>query len=170
MFCAPTPEWSATLAAAPGGAAGIFNTVGIIRRLIDEGKTQPVIIDTAVRLIYLAPERDECSEIDAIHAFVRDSVRYVRDVVGVETLATPEITLQRRAGDCDDQTALLGALLESAGYPTRLVIAAYNRPGVWEHIYLQALCNGEWINLDPTEHMPMGYAPPDALSLWVESR
>lgn len=170
MFMAPTIEWSGTLCAAPGGTAGIFHTVRLIRDLIDSSKVDPSIIETATRLIFLAPERDGCSEIDAIHAYVRDSIRYQRDVVGVETLATPSVTLARRVGDCDDQTALLGALLESVGYPTRLVIAAYNRPEHWEHIYLQVLCDQQWVDLDATEHQPMGYAPPGALSLWVEPR
>ena len=170
MLTAPITHWTGTLAAAPNGTAGIMHTVRLIRQHIDNGKVDPDIIDTAIQIIFLTPEKDHCAEVEALHAFVRDSIRYVRDVVGVETLATPSVTLRRGVGDCDDQTALLGALVESVGYPTRLVMAAYQQPGVWEHIYLQAPCGGQWYDLDATEHYPMGYAPPDALSLWIEPR
>ena len=170
MFCAPTVTLTARLTRQPDGAAGIFATVRAMRDAIDRGKTDPDIISAAGALIYTTPERAECSEVAAIFEFVRDSIRYVRDPVGVESLADPAITLRRMLGDCDDQAALLGALLESVGYPVRLTIAAYQRPGVWEHTYLECYCDGQWIALDPTEYGPIGYAPPGALSIWNEAR
>jgi len=53
-------------------------------------------------------------------------------VVGaVDTVHYPRETLAQRAGDCDDTTVLLAALVESVGIPTRLV----DVPG---HVFLLA--------------------------------
>ena len=78
------------------------------------------------------------------------------------------MTLQGRIGDCDDQVVLLATLLESVGYPTRFVVAGYNVPGQLEHVYLQALLDGQWVDMDPTEQYPMGWAAPRAVAYGVE--
>jgi len=170
MRCAPYVGLTGQLARVPPGTAGIFATVRAMRSLIDAGKVSPVMIEAASQLIYLVPAKAQLSEIDALFSWVQDHVRYQQDVAGVETLADPLTTLRRQAGDCDDQVTLLGTLLEAAGYPTRIVIAAYQAPQAWEHTYLQALADGQWIDLDPTEDGPIGYAPPGAVSLWIEPR
>jgi hypothetical protein len=59
----------------------------------------------------------------------------------VDTVRFPRTTLHNRTGDCDDTTALLGSLLESAGIPTAILTT----PG---HIFL-AFDSGE-----PTENAP----------------
>lgn len=168
MYLAPLPTFTATPAPAPSGNAGVFHTVALMRRYIDAGKISAPIIQAATSLVYLTPERDEQSEVIAIFNFVRDSIRYQRDVCGVETLCTPEMTLQRGVGDCDDKTALLCALLESVGYPTRLVMAAYTEPGKYEHVYCDVFLCGDWVSADPTERKPLGYSPPGAMTIWNE--
>lgn len=168
MRCAPYVGLTGRLARAPSGAAGIFYTLRLIREAINAAKVDPRMIEAATQLIYMTPAKATLPEIDAIFSWVRDHVRYVRDVHGVETLASPWTTFQRQAGDCDDQVALLGALLEAVGYPVRLVIAAYNEPGVWEHVYLQVYADGFWLDADATEELPLGAAPAGAISIWTE--
>lgn len=170
MRCAPYVGLTGRLAAAPSGAAGIFHTVQVMRRLIDTWKTDPRIIEAATQLIYLVPQKAQASEVEAIYTYVRDHVRYQQDVAGIETLADPWTTLRRQVGDCDDQVTLAATLLEAAGYPTRIVIAAYQAPQAWEHTYLQVLTDGQWIALDPTEDGPPGYVAPGAVSTWIEPR
>lgn len=168
MFQAPLFDIApASVPTVPGGA-GVFVTARLIRDAINKGKRRGEIIQAATALIYTTPERDEAHEVRAVFEWVRDSIRYVRDPHGLESLSAAHVTLRRMSGDCDDQVALLGALLESIGYPVRLVIAAYQAPNAWEHVYAQAFVNGAWIDLDPTERQPMGWAPPDPLSLWIE--
>ena len=147
-----------------------MHTARLIRRLIGEWRTRPEVMQAATSIIYTQPEKDEHSEAARLFEWVRGSVRYVRDVAGLETLASPGATLRRLSGDCDDQVTLLGALLESVGYPVRLIITAYQRPGEWEHIYLEVLLGGEWVPMDATEHQPMGWEPDGAVSRWVEPR
>lgn len=126
------------------------------------------IRQAATSIVFLTPEKNEHAEVDALYSWVRDHVRYVRDIHEVETLSTPERTLQGRIGDCDDQATLLASLLEAVGYPTRFVVAGYYEHGSVEHVYLQAFAGGDWIDLDPTEKQCMGWAPPGPVSLYIE--
>lgn len=168
MYLAPDVPLTVSAVPLAFGSAGTAQTMRAMRELIEQGKRHPEIIRAATAVIYTTPEKFEAGEACAVFDFVRDTVRYVRDVNGAETLAAPHITLARQLGDCDDQVTLLGAMLEAVGYPTRLVVAAYQGPSLWEHVYLQVWADGEWIACDPTERQPMGYEPPGAASLWIE--
>ena len=169
MYQAPTVTLNARVAPMPSGSAGVFTTVSTMRQMVNMSKRDPRIIQASTSIIWTAPERDELSEVQALYEWVRDGVRYVRDVHAMETLSDPAITLARRLGDCDDQSALLASMLESVGYPTRFVMGAFAAPGVWDHVWLQVFAAGEWIDIDPTEHQYLGWAPPDPFTVWVES-
>lgn len=142
-------------------------TLRAMRALVRESRKSLDIRQAATTAVFLTPERDQLAEVDALFSLVRDSVRYVRDIHDVETLSSPEKTLAGRIGDCDDKATLLAALLESVGYPTRFVVAGYST-GELEHVYLQVFALNQWIDLDATEHMPMGWSPPDPVILMVE--
>ena len=71
--------------------------------------------------------------------WVRRNIRYTRDIFRVELLHTARRMLELRAGDCDDMTILLGAMLMATGHPVRLVLAGFRkqkRHG-YSHIYLE---------------------------------
>jgi transglutaminase-like putative cysteine protease len=80
----------------------------------------------------------------------------------VELLHSARRMLELRAGDCDDMTILLAAMLKAIGHPVRLVLVGFNpnRKTVFTHIYLEAFCKGWWLPLDPTVNRPPGWAPP----------
>jgi len=83
--------------------------------------------------------------------YVRRNVRYTRDHVTHDTFQAPHRTLQYRAGDCDDQTILLGSLLRAVGIPVKLRIYWLRSTGKPGHIALRAnVGRGRWITLDPT--------------------
>lgn len=153
---------------APAGRAGPHHTLRMMRQLINEYKKQVEIIDTAIQVVFLVPEKDEMSEIDALFNFVRDNIRYTRDVHGVETLANPAITLQRKVGDCDDKTTLFATLAEAIGYPTQLVMAGYYGSRDFEHVYCRVLTSQGWLDADTTEKFPLGFAPPGASVFFAE--
>lgn len=167
MHLAPHVSLTGTLARGPDGAGSVFHTLRLMRELVQAGRVDPAIIQAATSIIWLTPEKDDAHQARALFEWVRDSVRYVRDVHEVETLALPRITLARRAGDCDDQTVLLASMLEAVGIPTRFVMGAYNSEQ-FEHVYLQCFVAGEWIDCDATEREPFGYAPPDPVRLFIE--
>lgn len=168
VYAAPTVTLNARTVPVPSGNAGVFATLRAMRELVNARKADPRIIQAATSIVWCAPERDELCEIEALHAYVRDSIRYVRDPHALESLTDPVVTMTRKVGDCDDQAALLAALLEAVGYPTRFVIGAFSTPGAWDHVWLQTYASGQWIDADPTEHQPLGWAPPEPLSIWIE--
>jgi transglutaminase-like putative cysteine protease len=168
MMNAPTPMLNARTIPTPSGAAGVYHTLRVMREAVATSKVDPALIQTATGIIFLTPEKNELSEVTAIFEWVRDHVRYVRDPHGVESVTDPRMTVRRMVGDCDDQTALLCALFEAVGYPTRFVMGAYSVPGNFEHVYCQVFAGDSWINCDPTERQPLGYAPPDPVSLYFE--
>lgn len=169
MRLIPDYPFTVTLASAPSGRSAPFHTLRVMRSLVnsERGKLNAHVLRTAVNLCLLAPPRDYLSEIQSIFNYVRGSVRYLRDVYGVETVADPLTTLGRMVGDCDDKATLLAALLEAVGNPTRFVIAQYGGED-YEHVYVEVFVNGEWIELDPTESGPVGWAPPGAVKVWRE--
>lgn len=168
MRIAPLPRLSGVVVGIAEGHAGTLQTLGAMRALVRRWRVDPSIRQAATSIAFLTPEKDEFAECRAVFEWVRDNVRYFRDVHNVETLTTPDKTLSGLVGDCDDQTVLLASLFESIGYPTRFVIAAYTR-AEFEHVYLQVFCGDQWIDCDPTEHEPFGWAPPDPITVAYES-
>jgi len=104
-------------------------------------------------------QKDRIGEIRALNNFVRDHIRYVRDIYGVETLHTAEQVLKQASGDCDDKAILLAAMLESLGYPTRF-LAVGSRPGAFEHVIVETKPYGNWIACETTNPVQLGYMPP----------
>lgn len=168
MFLAP--EIPATYERRPmaDGEAGIFETLALMRQMVNDYKTQPTMRQAALNVTFMTPAQNDIAEVEALFAFVRDYIRYTKDVYGIETLATPDKTLEMRVGDCDDMTVLLATLLESIGYPTRFVIEGYQDSSLWEHVYLEVCLYGDWVPLDPTEMVSMGWQPPDPMIRWTE--
>jgi len=166
---APTPVLSGYVVPLANGVGGVEQTLQMMRQLFNQCKTNVQIRQAATNTIFLTPEKDEYSEAEAIFNFVRDNIRYVKDVNDIETLSTPMMTLEGRLGDCDDQTVLLAAMLESVGYPTRFVVEGYRVPGEYEHVYLQALVFDQFISMDPTEQKYMGWSPPNPVAQMVEN-
>jgi hypothetical protein len=105
--------------------------------------------------------KDYLGEIKALFEWVQHHVRYTKDPFRVEVLHSARRLLELRAGDCDDMTILLGAMLEAIGHPVRLVIIGPDplRPQLFSHIYLEAYYNGRWIPLDATMPHAMGWEP-----------
>jgi transglutaminase-like putative cysteine protease len=129
-----------------------------MRDVVRRYKRHPQVRGTATDLVRDLPQKDRVAEVTRIFGFVRDRIRYVRDVRGVETMQTPDATLDVGQGDCDDKSILLAALLESVGYPTRFVAIGY-RPGRFTHVYVETLLGLRWVPLDSTEPNGVGWAP-----------
>lgn len=153
----------------PKGHAGTRRTAAMIGDLVRSGAKDFCVRQAAIRIFreYGIPPKDRYGEIFAIFDWVRRNVRYTRDIYRVETLHTARRMLSLRAGDCDDMTILIGALLMSTGHPVRLAIVGFqpNKPHNYSHIYPEVQLRRRWIPLDATIRRPMGSAPP---SLWKQ--
>jgi transglutaminase-like putative cysteine protease len=147
----------------PKGHAGTRKTVEYIIRLIKEGAKDFCVRQTAIDILIQngVQPKDYLREIKTLFDWVKSNIRYTRDIHRVELLHTARRMLELRAGDCDDMTILLAAMLKAIGHPVRLALVGFNprRKALFTHIYLEAFCKGVWIPLDATMNKPMGWAP-----------
>ena len=105
-------------------------------------------------------ERDWDGELAAAFKYVRDNVRYTRDIHDVELFQKPDRNLELKLGDCDDITILLGSILGNIGYPALIrVIGTDNQD--FHHVYL---CAGipphdpkKWVPLDASQDHGPGW-------------
>jgi transglutaminase-like putative cysteine protease len=143
----------------PNGKAGTLATLKIMRGLVRRYKTAPAIRTLAQTLTRNIPQKNYTREVDKLFRLVRDKVRYVKDVAGVETIQTPIQTLKLGSGDCDDKSTLIASLLESIGHPTRFVAVSFNGIG-FSHVFVQTKIGPKWVSLETTEKFPMGKSAP----------
>lgn len=164
MMLAPQVEITATERTYASGFTGVGQTVRVMREFVKQGRTDPTVLQAARNVVFLTSEKCGTDEVCKLLEFVQSHIRYVSDIVDVETISTAVKTLQTRSGDCDDQSVLFASMCEAIGYPTRFVVAGYADPAVMEHVYVQVHVDGQWLDADPTEHFALGYVPEAAAS------
>src|SRR5262245_5268886 len=151
----------------PRGNQGTLATAKIIAQMVQDGAKDFYVRQKAIEIFraYKVKPKNRWGEVCALFDFVKRNVRYTRDIFRVELLHSARRMLELRAGDCDDMTILLGAMLLSTGHPVRLILAGFrrNRPHSYSHIYPEVHVRGRWIAIDATVPKPMGWAPP---ALW----
>lgn len=150
----------ARLGAIPEGKAGMVATLRAMRQYARDAIRDPAqkIRTLAMRLTAGLPSRSYQQEAAALHRFVRDEIRYVRDPVGVELVSTPARTLETGQGDCDDKSVLLAALLESLGHPARFVAIGLNG-GPFSHVLVETKIGEAWVPLETIIDRPPGWYP-----------
>lgn len=142
----------------PDGQDATRTTLRLMRGMVRAGRRHPAVRLAALDLTSGLAGKDWRGQIATLHAYVRDDVRYTRDIRGVETLQNPEFTLEWGQGDCDDKSILLSSLLESIGHPTRFVAVGYGPLG-YQHVFLQTLDGDKWLSLETTEPVEVGWSP-----------
>lgn len=143
----------------PEGAAGTRATLQLMSALVRQHKKPGTQTWTlAHQLVADVPPKYWLGEVQALHEFVRDHIRYTRDTHQVESVQTPDATLAIGQGDCDDKSVLLASLLEAIGHPTRFV-AVGMVPNQYQHVFVQTQVGTRWVSCDPTENVPVGWAP-----------
>lgn len=138
------------LSGIPSGVSGTRATLKTMARLVKQYRTDPTIRNCAADMVQHLPGMSFYSEAKTLFEFVRNRVRYLQDVNDVETIQAPDVTLQLRRGDCDDQVTLLGALLESIGHPVRFIAIGYTYPSEFEHVFLETRIGDVWEGCDTT--------------------
>lgn len=165
---AARPRTVARTIGIPDGKAGTIVTLRIMRQLARDAVRDPAqtIRTTALKLLAGLPPRQWGPEVERLHSFVRDEIRYVRDPVNIELVATPAKTLELRAGDCDDKATLLAALLEASGHPARFLAVGLNG-GPLSHVLTQTKIGPQWISLETIIQKPMGWNPSGVTSNYI---
>lgn len=155
-----------TLQALPDGVAGIKATLAQMVKYARAGKDTYTVRRLAEQIVIGVKQKSYVEEARALQEYVRDHIRYTMDIRGTETLATPEMTIQRGLGDCDDKALLISALLESVGHPTRFVAVGLSSNNFC-HVLVETRIANNWIAVETTENVPLGWYPPGMVSRLV---
>jgi hypothetical protein len=115
-----------------------------IVQLMVKGSTDETIRQVALALTRDCDSRDDLCEVTMIFEAVkhgdsrvpalRNGIRYLADPRYTDWYQAATKTLQLGAGDCDDQTILVGALLTSIGFLAG-ARAWGKKPGDYTHVY-----------------------------------
>lgn len=162
-----------TMRSIPVKIADIDDKVGYLEDEIQRGKRNKDIAIIAAEVLskkkdgkWVIPERDWRGEVVALFNYVRENVRYTRDVEGVEVFRRPGRTLELKIGDCDDSTILLGSLLGAVGYPLMIRIVGLKPSREFQHVYLAVGLPPhrpiEWMPLDPSRPEAAGWEVPQS--------
>jgi len=108
---------------------------------------------------------DYNSEIYALYCWVRQNIRYARDIHNVEYVKAPARLLESKQGDCDDIACLLAALCMAMGNECRFLVVGFedkNPSHVFCQVAVRAQAPGrtsvdgnvpggapKWITVDP---------------------
>lgn len=148
----------------PRGSRGTLVTARLVAELICEGAKDFYVRQKAIQIFreYNVAPKDRFGEVRALFEWVQRNIRYTRDTFQVELLHSARRMLDLKAGDCDDMTILLGAMLMSTGHQVRLVLAGFRpeKPHTYSHIYPEVNVKGNWIAIDATMPLRIGWAPP----------
>jgi len=134
------------------GTAGTFQTLAAMRGAVlgaippdFSGYQDPYNAQAAKNII----GSSFGSVVAPLFAYVRDVVFYVNHPWNMQVVKDCRRTLESRTGDCVSKSVCLATLLATRGIVSRFVAQAPD--GVnHEHVYIQAMLNGQWISLDPT--------------------
>jgi len=142
----------------PSGDAGVALTIREMQKfaLGNEGALNPYVRQYALEATANCKDRDDREQAASIFQAVKLNIRFRGEYS--ETVQSPLVTLQLGAGDCDDHSTLIVALLRSIGIPGRFKTVATDpgdRQRMFTHVYAMAgLRQGnrivEWFPLDST--------------------
>ena len=154
------PAVPSTLSGLPEGLDATRVTLRAMVRYSRTAQTEVPIITLAREILaqsvpHSGTSKNYAAQLRALQNWVRDRIRYVRDPVGAEMVQTPERTLSVRAGDCDDKSVLLAALLMSCGFPCRFIAVGF-KGGPPSHVFVESRVGTRWI---PCETIVAGKEP-----------
>jgi hypothetical protein len=141
---------------------GAPQTIDVMRKAALVSQSKMVVRRLAEQVCQSLDSKDYVSEYLALYNFLLQRTRYMRDPRTVELVRAPYIVAEeilaggRPSLDCDDLSAMLGALILAVGGTVRFVTVAfrnafYNGKRQYSHVFTQALepRTGLWIVLDP---------------------
>ncbi len=99
-------------------------------------------------------------EISAIYGWVRQNIKYRKDIHDVEYIRAPQRMLESGQGDCDDMACLLASLCMALGHECRFLVVGFEDANP-SHVVCQVAVRGlvvdgggsrgakDWVTLDP---------------------
>jgi len=157
----------AALSGIPNGTAGSLATLNMMRSLVNAAVRDPAQQIRETALSILRGVNSFSAQAAALQAWVQNNIEYRRDPVDAELLQTPQVTLQLRAGDCDDQSVLIAALLQATGHPAQFIAVGMNGAPL-SHVLTQTLIGTSWVSVETIEKRPLGWTPPGVTSYYIK--
>lgn len=144
----------------PDGRAGTQATVREMANLVAQSQLRPTVRLASLSILEKAnvKTRNTAAVIRALFEWTRRNVQYLHDPLDVESVQSPEVTLQIKVGDCDDHSTLMAAFAANLGIPARFVTIGYSQDRM-VHVFGEFLVDGQWIAADTTQSQPLGYTP-----------
>lgn len=150
----------------PGAIQTLFRMRDLARASLREADQR--VRETALSII--SGSQSWIAQARAIQEWVQDHIQYVRDPIdangGVELIQTPQKTLDYGAGDCDDQSTLMAALLSSVGHPSRFMAVGF-RGEPLSHVLTQTKVRNCWASVETIEPRPFGWFPTGVTSHYI---
>ncbi|WP_457642643.1 transglutaminase-like domain-containing protein [Persephonella sp.] len=135
-----------------GRINNIQEEILLLTAIVNQHKTKPFYRQLATQIINSFPcqHKNYDCYVFAIAKWVRENIKYIKDITGYETLQTPDNTLKIGGGDCDDHAILVATLLQSIGIKATFKIVG--EKGRYKHIYVIATTpkGKKWV-IDTTE-------------------
>lgn len=137
------------------GDPGIEQTLQCMRLVAYDAAQDPRLRGLGIRIVAAISPRNDLRRAGAILRWVQQNIRYVRDIYRCETIQWPQRTLIWKAGDCDDMSTLIVALLQALGFPqTGFVAQRRIKGGPYKHVFAVCKIKGIWYKLDGTGKLP----------------
>lgn len=129
---------------------GIRGNLDVVYRMIDIVRNTDVLdkgFEDFVKGLEVDNNLDSYSDTETTFEFwfnfVKDNVKYIRDIGGkIESLKDARTTIQDRFGDCDDISILNASILSVLGYEPVFVIAKYPDTESYQHVYCVCYVDG----------------------------
>jgi len=162
----PQPR-RASLGSIPNGQAGSIATMRAMRQMVLDAVRDPnqKIRESALAILR-GVSTSFTDQARAIQQWVQSNIEYRRDPPDVELVQTPQVTLQLRAGDCDDQATLIAALLQSTGHPSQFIAVGMSGAPL-SHVLTQTLIGTKWVAVETIEPKALGWMPPGITSYYI---
>lgn len=153
------------------GDKGIYETAEKMVEMIRTESTTYYVRQWAEVIIQDVPERDKWGEVKALYNFVKEHIRYTRDMIEMEYIQGPTYLLSKigsgetALGDCDDSTVLLLSLLRTIGFMVRVKLTGYAPSEEFTHVYGEVLIDEHgWVPVDTiVERFTVGDEAPNPI-------
>lgn len=133
------------------GADGTFQTLNAMAQAV-RGEIPPDFSgyqDTQNAQTAGVVVRGSMSAPAALLRFVRDQISYVDHPFNMQVVQDCRRTLEIGSGDCVSKSVCLSTLFAACGITSRFVAQATDGKN-YDHVYVQARLDGQWVSLDPT--------------------
>lgn len=133
------------------GRHGNIQTLQAMASFVLRDISDPEVVELANSIISSVPSHDDMGEVKAIFNWVRDNIRYRKHPLNAQWVQDAIRTFkQYGSADCTSQSVILSTLLGSVGYESRFVTCGFDYgTDEFDHVYVQACVNGQWVSLDP---------------------